>query len=190
MKDLLTLVTRPLAPDLRAAIEARYDAELARIGEPFIRPADGHPVAREDPPLEVWPYQVLACFVDALQHLDDADFSFPYADDGIPRGLGWYLCYQLDWKDAREVEWQTRAVARQLGLPSTFTWTTDNGIDVIEGLSKADAWLRPFGYTLLGIVTDIDGHVAVPVRSEWWSEGERLVQQAGFAAGRYFLEAS
>lgn len=173
MKDVLDLVTRPLAADLRAAIEARYEEELMQLSEEWATSLS--PEERQG--------AVFQCLITALNKNDV--FSAPYGEDGLPKSLAWCLCYSLDWKDANGVEWRSRAIARQLGLPLTFEYVPDSITDVAKGLSLADAWFRPFGYALLDIDKGGDSYIALPLRVEWIDEAERQVQAAGFTTARY-----
>lgn len=188
MRDVLQVVTRPLSSDLRASVEARYDDELAELTQTSnkgtFRTEDGRWLFREEFTPQEWRGEVLSCFAMALSNTDRMDFSSPYGEDGLPSGLNWYLCYWLDWKQTTSPEWQTLAIARQLGLPLMPEEVSDRPF-VSEGLPLADSLFRPFGYALLFIDTNGDDYVVVPVRLEWMGEAKRLVQEAGFRAWSY-----
>lgn len=130
MDELLELILTPLGGGLADQVRQRFEA------------------TRADPDVGE-----LHALQDALQDFPDESPPEWWLD---PARCRWWLCLHVDWKAYDEVAWQVQAIARTLGLETTFEsveaeeW--DAYFDQLD-LAKASATQTATGVSLLGRLT-------------------------------------
>ena len=139
MRDVLEIVTEPLALAFRQRVFGCYEAFLDSEGDE------------------------LHALIEALGDYPDA---YPPQWWLNPSMCRWWLRVHVDWKAVDEVNWQVQAVARTLGVQDVFDWQGPpnlNSSHMLDVLRDATRWLEARGVLLVGVNTGGDEYLLLPV---------------------------